>query len=332
MPSIPFERLKEFADAQGLKLSVLYGFDGTHQHVVTYGFSTADADTAAYVGDRVKEAIGFPKETLGVLPPRVKALEDLLVQSLPALLADIEAYQMNLSHPRTEQKRHYDDVLATINALRSDRGEPPLEGYTFYDKARATPAPVSAGTGSPEAQAAGGSQEPEGQSRAEALQDQGDDPQGPAAVVAGEAGGEGTARDQGVLFEGQEISEVIRSYEEHLEVNSMRITTAKGVPMLVRIVHAGEPFGLELQLRNTKSINLVEFWDTRYDYQYMYPGPASKAKELGFPVLGQHIARYEVPTLAGKTEGHLVLDGSQRIWDVDEHNMAAVVAWLQAWR
>jgi hypothetical protein len=95
--------------------------------------------------------------------------------------------------------------------------------------------------------------------------------------------------------------------------------TAKGVPMVVRIVFPGENYGLKGCLVNEKE-PMVEFYDARYDHNPW------------LPFVGQFISRYYVSTLLENDRGQgLCLDGGIPAWDVDAASLKVLKRWV-AWR
>lgn len=74
---IPIKALREFAKAQGLDVAVMLGWSQETglQHVVTWGKTTELCDSAAQMGNRVKELAGWPPEECNAEPSRVKKLK-----------------------------------------------------------------------------------------------------------------------------------------------------------------------------------------------------------------------------------------------------------------
>jgi hypothetical protein len=78
MPNkIPWEDLKAFAEARGLRQAILFAWDGERTHAVTWGLSVADADQAAAGATALKLDWGWPKEAAEARPSRVQGLIDI---------------------------------------------------------------------------------------------------------------------------------------------------------------------------------------------------------------------------------------------------------------
>lgn len=99
-------------------------------------------------------------------------------------------------------------------------------------------------------------------------------------------------------------------------------TAANGVTFVVRLVEAGEVYGLRGCLTHEGHDPLVEFYDTRHQTE------ASP--------LGQFVSRYYLSTLAGNRDQlemrGLDLDGGVASWKVDHLTVRAVFAWLRGHR
>lgn len=73
---IPIARLKEFAKANGLHLSILFAWDGERSHIVTYGTTLQDCDKAAEFGNAIAKQLGWPANLCDATPSRVKKLQN----------------------------------------------------------------------------------------------------------------------------------------------------------------------------------------------------------------------------------------------------------------
>ena len=71
--SIPVKAAEEFAKTQGLKQVIVFGWDGTNTHCVSYGESLEDCAQAAAGANKLKKSLGWP-ESLLAEPPRIKSL------------------------------------------------------------------------------------------------------------------------------------------------------------------------------------------------------------------------------------------------------------------
>lgn len=84
---IPIKAAKEFAKNHGLSHVIIMAYDGELNHVVTYGDTVENCAQAADFGNKLKDALGWPK-CLHDQPSRVKALQKK-VKKLEAILDDI---------------------------------------------------------------------------------------------------------------------------------------------------------------------------------------------------------------------------------------------------
>ena len=73
---IPIGDLRELARLRDLRQAILVAWDGEREHVVTYGRSAEECDQAALGGDRIKAALGWPPESRGAEPSRVRRLRE----------------------------------------------------------------------------------------------------------------------------------------------------------------------------------------------------------------------------------------------------------------
>lgn len=101
-----------------------------------------------------------------------------------------------------------------------------------------------------------------------------------------------------------------------------RITTAQGIPMVIRLVPYGERYGRAGKLTHTFGLDefgpMVEFYDARHAHEDW----------MGFS--GQFITRYYVETLRQRDQSRgLCLNGSVTVWDVDGLAMYYVMGWLE---
>lgn len=75
---IPISALRLFAKLQGLDVAILLGWcqENNLQHVVTWGRTADMCDSAALMGNKVKELAGWPPEECNAEPSRVKKLKE----------------------------------------------------------------------------------------------------------------------------------------------------------------------------------------------------------------------------------------------------------------
>lgn len=75
MPTrIPVSAARGFSLAHNCTQIIILAWDGTLTHCVTWGKSVEDCAQAALGGNKLKEALGWPKH-LQQEPPRVKSLQ-----------------------------------------------------------------------------------------------------------------------------------------------------------------------------------------------------------------------------------------------------------------
>lgn len=70
---IPVKSAKAFADALKCTQVIIAAWDGERTHIVTYGKSKEDCAQAALGGNKIKAALGWPKD-LNAEPSRIKGL------------------------------------------------------------------------------------------------------------------------------------------------------------------------------------------------------------------------------------------------------------------
>ncbi len=83
---VPIEAVKQVGRTHGLSQVILLGWDGKRTHVVTWGKSVEDCDQAAFGGDLVKKALGWPESLMGDRPSRVKNMETRIAELEKALV------------------------------------------------------------------------------------------------------------------------------------------------------------------------------------------------------------------------------------------------------
>lgn len=71
---IPIKALKELAKKYDLTHVIVFGHDEENDHIATYGKSVEQCSQAADFGNKLKDALGWPK-SLQAQPSRVKKLE-----------------------------------------------------------------------------------------------------------------------------------------------------------------------------------------------------------------------------------------------------------------
>lgn len=72
---IPVKAAKAFAQDNGLQQVIIFGWDGTSTHVVTYGDTVEACAIAAEGANRIKKGWDWPEKLLAE-PSRVKKLQD----------------------------------------------------------------------------------------------------------------------------------------------------------------------------------------------------------------------------------------------------------------
>ena len=101
--------------------------------------------------------------------------------------------------------------------------------------------------------------------------------------------------------------------------------TDTGITFLVRIVKHGERYGRNMCLANESHRPLVEFYDTRHNFD---TDPAGE-------MLGQFVSRYYADTLQESLERRggvtgLCLNGEVRDWTLNAPAMAVVHGFMDA--
>jgi hypothetical protein len=86
---IPISSAKRFAQENDCKQVIIAAWDGELTHIVTYGATTEDCAQAALGGNRIKEALGWPKD-LRTEPSRVRQLQARIKELEVLLLHTIE--------------------------------------------------------------------------------------------------------------------------------------------------------------------------------------------------------------------------------------------------
>lgn len=71
---IPIKSVKQFAKDHQCKQVIVAAWDGRRTHIATYGETVEDCDQAAQGGNKIKEALGWPKD-LSAEPSRVRVLQ-----------------------------------------------------------------------------------------------------------------------------------------------------------------------------------------------------------------------------------------------------------------
>jgi len=103
--------------------------------------------------------------------------------------------------------------------------------------------------------------------------------------------------------------------------NVIQVTNKDGITFNVRLVLQGDTYGRQGCLIHEENDPLVEFYDTRYDFE-------------DFEGLGQFVSRYYLSTLnereldfEGGSYG-LQLDGGVDAWYVDGESMDEILGWI----
>lgn len=146
MPSrVPVSALKKLADEHGLLTAVLHGWDGTLQHIVTYGSTVENCDFAAQAGTIMEKAFEWP-DMEERLPSRVRKLKAQvaelnvrLAERTRHLLAELDgerkARQAGLAHwPIVPNNQHY--PVGIIAVTRDER--PPGSDAVDFEVRKAT--------------------------------------------------------------------------------------------------------------------------------------------------------------------------------------------------
>lgn len=87
MKRLPIKAAKDLAKQYNQKQVILATWDGERTHIVTYGVSIEDCSQAAQGGNKIKDALGWPKD-LRDEPPRVKKLQDR-IKELESYIEDL---------------------------------------------------------------------------------------------------------------------------------------------------------------------------------------------------------------------------------------------------
>ena len=88
-----------------------------------------------------------------------------------------------------------------------------------------------------------------------------------------------------------------------------------GITFKVRILEPGQSYGRNLCLKNDSGKNLIEFYDSRYDFD----------KDTQGNILGQFVSRYYMDTIIDRntisSNKGLCLDGGVPNWTIDVQGM-----------
>ncbi len=105
---------------------------------------------------------------------------------------------------------------------------------------------------------------------------------------------------------GEEVVEESAALPE----NTVEIKFAGGSPCIVRLVHPGDSYGLNMKLANKTNEDIIEFYDGDYVDEFM-------DQNAGLP-LGQFVSRYYVSTIAKRpeTRNGINLEGSEEKWRI----------------
>jgi hypothetical protein len=104
------------------------------------------------------------------------------------------------------------------------------------------------------------------------------------------------------------------------------IHAAHGITFLARLVRQGDPYGMNFGLSHGEEKPVVEFYDTRYPFDYDFIGTLEEAKAAGATCLGQFVSRHYLDTLREFDGFALALHGGIADWQIDAPSIAAVVA------
>ena len=89
MKKIPIKQAEGFAIANGLKQVIIFGYDGTNTHIVTWGDTVENSAQAAAGANHVKKLWAWPEDTI-VESAKVQALRDELAATQRDLAAVME--------------------------------------------------------------------------------------------------------------------------------------------------------------------------------------------------------------------------------------------------
>lgn len=84
---VPVSVARQVAESQGMRQVILLCWDGTTNHIVTYGKTVEDCAQAADGGNMLKRKWGWPESTI-CEPPRVKKLQDRIKELENKLAGD----------------------------------------------------------------------------------------------------------------------------------------------------------------------------------------------------------------------------------------------------
>ena len=98
---IHISKAKRFARENGCRQVIIAAWDGERTHIVTYGISLEDCAQAAEGGNRIKEALGWPKD-LKAEPSRVRQLQECIMAQKLELDQTLEQLRVLESSTRKE--------------------------------------------------------------------------------------------------------------------------------------------------------------------------------------------------------------------------------------
>lgn len=105
--TVPVVAAQDIAERYCQTQVIVVTWDGESQHCCTFGITVQDADLAALAGDRIKQALGWPQETMGHLPPRVQALQEQIRDLIEAGQAVVDDWDIDVPNytPNVERLR-----------------------------------------------------------------------------------------------------------------------------------------------------------------------------------------------------------------------------------
>lgn len=119
MKRLPIKAARDVAKGYGLSQVILAAWDGERTHIVTYGTTVEQCAQAAMGGNKIKDALGWPKD-LHAEPSRVLAVEQAAFQRGVKAGLERAAQEMDEAYPnsqyRAEPGRTFGDAIRAIDA------------------------------------------------------------------------------------------------------------------------------------------------------------------------------------------------------------------------
>lgn len=120
--TLPVSCAQTISDLHGQQQVIVVTWDGRQTHCVTYGASLQDSDQAALGGDRLKTAMGWPESLKGMLPVRVKAIQDELLECQAALSRRLQTV-VQLQHERDQLSDELQKTQEELKEAQLQLGE-----------------------------------------------------------------------------------------------------------------------------------------------------------------------------------------------------------------